>query len=54
MKKNIQIAILGFCIVLLGGCYQMQPSDDALKTVPATNNPNFVPGSGLGMMAPSY
>lgn len=37
------IAVLAVC----GGCYQAH-SDDDLRTVPVTNNPNIVPGSGMG------
>jgi hypothetical protein len=37
----ISLALLG----LLSGCYQMR-SDDSLRSIPVTNNPNLVPGAG--------
>lgn len=43
IKKIIVIAgcSVGFC---LSGCYQAH-SDDDLREVPVTNNPNIVPGA---------
>jgi hypothetical protein len=40
------------CLILLGslgvlsGCYQVH-SDDDLRTIPVTNNPNIVPNQGM-------
>lgn|GEM_PF-1596405 len=34
-------------LAALSGCYQMH-SDDDLRSVPVTNNPNIVPSSGGG------
>ena len=43
---TLKMGILLFCLFLsvigLSGCYQIH-SDDDLRTVPVTNNPNIVP-----------
>jgi len=41
--------LLGFVLlVTLAGCYQVH-SDDDLRTIPVTNNPNIVPSQGMRM-----
>ncbi len=43
LNKNILLLfILFFSVIGLSGCYQIH-SDDDLRTVPVTNNPNIVP-----------
>lgn len=42
MKLLMLLTLAG---VSLAGCYQVH-SDDDLRTVPVTNNPNIVPGQG--------
>jgi hypothetical protein len=43
------LTILSLCVLgLLSGCYQIH-SDDSLRTVPVTNNPNIVPQRGTGL-----
>jgi hypothetical protein len=42
MKLLMLLALAG---IGLAGCYQVH-SDDDLRTVPVTNNPNIVPGQG--------
>lgn len=44
------VIVLG--VLLLGGCYKMAPDDDALSTVPATNNPNILPGQAKSSPLP--
>ncbi len=39
---------INLCL-LFSGCYQAQ-SDDDLRTIPTTNNPNVVPSSGSNML----
>lgn len=47
MKKSLLwIGVLG-SFVMLSGCYQVH-SDDDLRSVPVTNNPNIVPSSTDG------
>ncbi len=43
--KEMLLFILLFSLTALVGCYQIH-SDDDLRTIPATNNPNIVPQSG--------
>jgi len=38
----LKIVILFLVLFGLSGCYQMH-SDDDLRTVPVTNNPNVIP-----------
>ncbi len=42
-----RILILFF--LALSGCFQTYNSDDELRTVPVTNNPNIVPSYGSGL-----
>lgn len=47
MKKSLLwVAILG-TLSLFTGCYQVH-SDDDLRSVPVTNNPNILPASNDG------
>lgn len=47
----MRILGLSFALsVLLTSCYQAH-SDDDLRTVPVTNNPHIVPGSGSPNMS---
>lgn len=49
MKKSLLlVAVLG-SFFLFSGCYQVH-SDDDLRSVPVTNNPNIVPSSNDGGM----
>lgn len=45
LKKGMLLLILIAAGVTLSGCYQIH-SDDDLRTVPITNNPNIVPQNG--------
>ncbi len=47
MKRWLILSLL-----LLAGCFQAYDSDDDLRTVPVTNNPNIVPSHGSGL--PSF
>lgn len=43
---QLRLAILLIlAVVTLSGCYQIH-SDDDLRTVPVTNNPNIIPNQG--------
>jgi hypothetical protein len=44
-KKGILLLTLIGAGMALSGCYQIH-SDDDLRTVPITNNPNIVPQNG--------
>jgi hypothetical protein len=44
-KGAVLLFILFFALIGLSGCYQMH-SDDDLRTVPVTNNPNIIPQMG--------
>jgi len=49
--RSMRILGLSFALsVLLTSCYQAH-SDDDLRTVPVTNNPHIVPGSGSPNMS---
>ncbi len=48
MLKCLFVAILALVAVGVAGCYQVH-SDDDLRTIPVTNNPNIVPGPGSRM-----
>ncbi|NGX59616.1 MAG: hypothetical protein KR126chlam3_00769 [Chlamydiae bacterium] len=52
MKLKI---ILCFSILCLGlsGCFQAH-SDDDLRGVPVTNNPNLIPKTGQTVQGPSF
>ena len=39
---SMRLFLLGF--LLLTSCYKTAPDEDELITVPATNNPNGLPG----------
>jgi hypothetical protein len=45
MSKVAIFCFLMLAVVCLSGCYQVH-SDDDLRTVPVTNNPNIVPNQG--------
>lgn len=45
-KILLWVMILGSLFALVG-CYQMH-SDDDLRSIPVTNNPNVVPSAGVG------
>jgi hypothetical protein len=45
MKKTAIFSFLLVVTLSLCGCYQAH-SDDDLRTVPITNNPNLVPDGG--------
>lgn len=48
-KGDVPVMRLGLAILFatfaLSGCYQIH-SDDDLRTIPVTNNPNIVPNQG--------
>lgn len=44
MKKGCFLACAFGVLAVLSGCYQIH-SDDDLRSVPVTNNPNIVPAS---------
>ncbi len=48
MFKFALIALLAALSAGLSGCYQIH-SDDDLRTVPVTNNPNLLPNQGQRM-----
>ncbi len=48
MRKILLCWVLLGCLGGLSGCYQMH-SDDDLRTIPVTNNPNIVPNQGMRM-----
>ncbi len=43
--KRVIYSLLAASLFCLAGCYQMH-SDDDLRTIPVTNNPNIVPQRG--------
>jgi hypothetical protein len=43
VKKKIKAGVVFVILLATSGCYQMH-SDDDLRSVPVTNNPNIVPG----------
>jgi len=45
------LLVITFFILLASGCYQVH-SDDDLRSVPTTNNPNILPNGGRGSPAP--
>jgi hypothetical protein len=45
MLKAPLFLLLAMGAFYLTGCYQVH-SDDDLRTIPVTNNPNIVPGGG--------
>jgi hypothetical protein len=45
MLKSSLAAVLLLVAIGLCGCYQIH-SDDDLRTIPVTNNPNIVPSQG--------
>jgi hypothetical protein len=45
MSKLSFLALVALLSLGLSGCYQIH-SDDDLRTIPVTNNPNIVPGQG--------
>jgi len=45
MLKFSLAAVFALVALSLTGCYQMH-SDDDLRTIPVTNNPNIIPGGG--------
>ena len=45
MSKVSLCALLLLALISLSGCYQVH-SDDDLRTIPVTNNPNIVPSQG--------
>ncbi len=51
MQKIALFSLLLIVAASLTGCYQIH-SDDDLRTVPVTNNPNIVPGKGGMPSAP--
>jgi hypothetical protein len=42
LVKKTALLLLLVSMICLSGCYQMH-SDDDLRTVPVTNNPNIIP-----------
>ena len=48
MMKSICFMLLVCAGACLGGCFQVN-SDDELRTVPITNNPQLIPGSTGGL-----
>lgn len=48
MSKFMLIALAALLAAGLSGCYQIH-SDDDLRTVPVTNNPNLLPNQGQRM-----
>jgi hypothetical protein len=50
LNKSV-LFILLVSLIGLAGCYQIH-SDDDLRTVPVTNNPNIVPQTGGGRQLP--
>lgn len=46
VKNWFFACVLLLPMFLLTGCYQVH-SDDDLRTVPVTNNPNIVPNQGM-------
>jgi len=51
MLKYSLLALLVLSSIALTSCYQVH-SDDDLRTIPVTNNPNIVPSQG-GQRLPS-
>ncbi len=51
MQKVALFSLFLIVAASLAGCYQMH-SDDDLRTVPVTNNPNIVPSRGGMPSAP--
>jgi len=45
MFNCLRLCFLVASLAALGGCYQIH-SDDDLRTIPVTNNPNVVPQQG--------
>jgi hypothetical protein len=45
MTKPLFLALFILGAICLCGCYQIH-SDDDLRTVPVTNNPNIIPNQG--------
>lgn len=48
MKRFILLVAF---VLLAAGCYQAH-SDDDLRSIPTTNNPNILPNGGRGSPAP--
>jgi hypothetical protein len=48
MLKCLLVALGVLVAVGASGCYQVH-SDDDLRTIPVTNNPNIIPGQGQRM-----
>lgn len=49
LKKRYTLFLVLSVSLSLMGCYQAH-SDDGLRTIPTTNNPNIVPkGQGVGL-----
>jgi hypothetical protein len=46
--RKIPVLLLLVVTAGLVGCYQVH-SDDDLRTIPVTNNPNIVPSQRMGM-----
>jgi hypothetical protein len=51
VQKIALVSLLLLFVACLAGCYQIH-SDDDLRTVPVTNNPNIVPSRGGMPSAP--
>lgn len=44
-----------FFLLLCAGCFQTTNDEDAIRTVPVTNNPHVIPSHGSGLpMSGSY
>lgn len=48
MRRSLFYLLCLTTLATLAGCYQMH-SDDDLRTIPVTNNPNIVPSQGMRM-----
>jgi hypothetical protein len=49
MTKIVLFLVL---CTLLAGCFEANPSDVAMQTVPVTNNPHAMPGVERAKMSP--
>lgn len=45
------VALLAFLCIFLSGCYHGASDSDDLRTVPVTNNPNFIPSRDTQTMS---
>ena len=52
LRQMIYASLLTAILCGMTGCYQVH-SDDDLRTVPVTNNPNILPKSGSPAALPS-